>query len=153
MFKNHYVEKSQTKKNVVYDSWNNTLTKWILKAYYPVNRCRKDHWQNPTSIHDKTLSKQYMLLLSHFSRVRLCVTPWTAAHQASPSLGFSRQEHWSGLPFPSPLQLLEVLNGWTLGQNVTIKYFLLSLFLATYSLLLIQHLFNISGTQMSNDSF
>ena len=102
MFKNHYVEKSQTKKNVVYDSWNNTLTKWILKAYYPLNRCRKDHWQNPTSIHDKTLSKQCMLLLSHFSRVRLCATPWTAAYQASPSMGFSRQEYWSGLPFPSP---------------------------------------------------
>ena len=40
--------------------------------------------------------------LSRFSRVRLCVTPQTAAHQAPPSLGFSRQEHWSGLPFPSP---------------------------------------------------
>ena len=37
------------------------------------------------------------------SRVRLLVTPWTAAHQALPSLGFSRQEHWSGLPFPSPM--------------------------------------------------
>ena len=45
-----------------------------------------------------------LLLLSHFSRVRLCVTPETAAHQASPSLGFSRQEHWSGLPFPSPMR-------------------------------------------------
>ena len=44
-----------------------------------------------------------LLLLSHFSRVRLCVTPYTAAHQAPPSLGFSRQEHWSGLPFPSPM--------------------------------------------------
>ena len=44
-----------------------------------------------------------LLLLSHFSRVRLCVTPQTAAHQASPSLGFSRQEHWSGLPFPPPM--------------------------------------------------
>ena len=42
-------------------------------------------------------------LLSHFSRVRLCVTPQTAAYQAPPSLGFSRQEHWSGLPFPSPM--------------------------------------------------
>ena len=41
-----------------------------------------------------------LLLLSHFSRVRLCATPQTAAHQAPPSLGFSRQEHWSGLPFP-----------------------------------------------------
>ena len=39
-----------------------------------------------------------LLLLSRFSRVRLCVTPETAAHQAPPSLGFSRQEHWSGLP-------------------------------------------------------
>ena len=42
-----------------------------------------------------------LLLLSHFSRVQLCATPWTAAHQAPPSLGFSRQEHWSGVPLPS----------------------------------------------------
>ena len=44
-----------------------------------------------------------LLLLSCFSRVRLCATPQTAAPQAPPSLGFSRQEHWSGLPFPSPM--------------------------------------------------
>ena len=44
-----------------------------------------------------------VLLLSRFSRVQLCATPETAAHQAPPSLGFSRQEHWSGLPFPSPM--------------------------------------------------
>ena len=43
-----------------------------------------------------------LLLLSHFSRVRLCATPWTAAYQAPPSMGFSRQEYWSGLPMPSP---------------------------------------------------
>ena len=43
-----------------------------------------------------------LLLLSRFSHVRLCATPQMAAHQAPPSLGFSRQEHWSGLPFPSP---------------------------------------------------
>ena len=36
------------------------------------------------------------------SIVRLFVTPWTVAHQAPPSMGFSRQEYWSGLPFPSP---------------------------------------------------
>ena len=36
------------------------------------------------------------------SRVRLFATPWTVSHQASPSMGFSRQEYWSGLPFPSP---------------------------------------------------
>ena len=36
------------------------------------------------------------------SRVRLLATPWTATHQAPPSMGFSRQEYWSGLPLPSP---------------------------------------------------
>ena len=36
------------------------------------------------------------------SRVLLFVTPWTVAYQAPPSIGFSRQEYWSGLPFPSP---------------------------------------------------
>ena len=44
-----------------------------------------------------------LLLLSRFSRVRLCATPETAAYQDPPSLGFSRQEHWIGLPFPSPM--------------------------------------------------
>ena len=37
-----------------------------------------------------------------FSHVRLFATPWTVAYQAFPSMGFSRQEYWSGLPFPSP---------------------------------------------------
>ena len=49
------------------------------------------------------LTLPLLLLLSSFSRVRLCATRQTAAHQAPPSLGFSRQEHWSGLPFPSPV--------------------------------------------------
>ena len=44
-----------------------------------------------------------LLLLSCFSRVRLCATPQMAGHQAPPSLGFSRKEHWSGLPFPPPI--------------------------------------------------
>ena len=40
--------------------------------------------------------------MKSFSRVQLFATPWTVAYQASPSMGFSRQEYWSGLPFPSP---------------------------------------------------
>ena len=40
------------------------------------------------------------------SCVRLFVTPWTAAYQAPPSMGFSRQEYWSGVPLPCPLQTL-----------------------------------------------
>ena len=37
------------------------------------------------------------------SHVRLLATPWTAAYQAPPSVGFSRQEYWSGVPLPSPM--------------------------------------------------
>ena len=54
------------------------------------------------------LAWSLLLLLSHFSRVRLLATPWTAAHQAPRSLGFSRQEHGSGLPCPSPMRESEV---------------------------------------------
>ena len=39
------------------------------------------------------------------SRVRLLMIPWTAAYQAPPSMGFSRQEYWSGVPLPSPMDL------------------------------------------------
>ena len=56
-----------------------------------------------TFTHSHSLTGMLLLLLSRFSCVRLCATPKTAAHQASPSLGFSRQEHWSGLPLPSPM--------------------------------------------------
>ena len=41
------------------------------------------------------------------SHVQLLVTPWTAAYQAPPSVGFSRQEYWSGLPLPSPIYLIK----------------------------------------------
>ena len=46
-----------------------------------------------------------MCVLSCFNRVWLCATPWTASHQAPLSMGFSRQEYWNGLPFPSPEDL------------------------------------------------
>jgi len=44
----------------------------------------------------------YVCVLSHFSYIQLFVTPWTVAHQAPLSMGFSRQTYQSGLPFPSP---------------------------------------------------
>ena len=52
------------------------------------------------------LWEMLLLLLSRFSHVLLCVTPWTAAHQAPPPTGFSRQEYWSGVPLPSPWEML-----------------------------------------------
>ena len=48
------------------------------------------------------MGKKERKKVKSLSRVQLFVTPWTAAHQAPPSMGFSRQEYWSGLPFPSP---------------------------------------------------
>ena len=47
------------------------------------------------------------------SRVRLFVTPWTAAYQAPPSMGFSRQEYWSGVPLPS----LQISTGFLINSG------------------------------------
>ena len=58
---------------------------------------------NKTGVNFGLLIIMLLLLLSCFSCVWLCATPQMAAHQAPSSLGFSRQEHWSGLPFPSPV--------------------------------------------------
>ena len=63
-------------------------------------QCRR-HGFDPRSW--KIPWRRMRLLLSRFSRVQLCATPSMAAHQAPLSLGLSRQEHWSGLPFPSPV--------------------------------------------------
>ena len=63
---------------------------------------KQSHYINSIMNQDFSI-KVLLLLLSRFSRVRLCATPQTAAHQPPLTLGFSRQEHWSGLPFPSPM--------------------------------------------------
>ena len=53
----------------------------------------------------KCVFTMLLLLQSRFSHIRLCVTPWTMAFQASLSMGFSRQEYWNGLPCPPPEDL------------------------------------------------
>ena len=55
------------------------------------------------------------------SRVRLLATPWTAAYQAPPSMGFSRQEYWSGVPLPSPHKYL--LHGIILKWSYNMNFF------------------------------
>ena len=52
---------------------------------------------------------KWKVKVKSLSRVWLLGTPWTAAHQAPPSMGFSRQEYWSGLPLPSPEDVTELL--------------------------------------------
>ena len=55
------------------------------------------------------------------SRVRLFATPWTAAYQAPPSMGFSRQEYWSGVPLPSPIQQVGDTSSFIHSKDLTIK--------------------------------
>ena len=105
-------------------SWVDTMS-WVLefrclqgegsaKLYHPPWLvCSKDQCKNISSSSNTGAEKGNgsegtwqigeLLLLSHFSCSQLCTTPQMAAHQAPPSLGFSRQEYWNGLPFPSPM--------------------------------------------------
>ena len=59
---------------------------------------RQENWSGFPSPGDPSIAVQFKSL----SRVQLFVTPWTVAHQAPLSMGFSRQEYWNRLPFPSP---------------------------------------------------
>jgi len=56
----------------------------------------------PLSLILSLLPEKFERKVKSLSCVRLSATPWTVAHQAPPSMGFSSQEYWSGLPFPSP---------------------------------------------------
>ena len=55
---------------------------------------------------------RWKVKVKFLSHVRLLATPWTAAYQAPPSMGFSRQEYWSGVPLPSPMCCLVRLNSF-----------------------------------------
>ena len=84
------------------------IPEWVAKPFSSWSSQPRD-WTQVSQVlyHQRHLGSPGMnilllLLLNRFSRVWLCATPYTAAHQAPPSLGFYRQEHWSGLPLPSP---------------------------------------------------
>ena len=82
--------------------WNSlvfSMIQWMLAIWSLVPLSFLFFYMWKFSVHILLL----LLLLSRFSRVRLCATPEMVAHQAPPSLGFSRQEHWNGLLFPSPM--------------------------------------------------
>ena len=67
----------------------------------------------PSPMHESGKWKVKVKLLS---RVRLSMTPWTVAYQAPPSMGFSRQEYWSGVPLPSPSVILDSIISLTLNS-------------------------------------
>ena len=60
---------------------------------------------------------KWKMKVKSFSRVRLLATSWTAAHQAPPTMGFSRQQCWSGVPLPSPILLHRTLKLERLGEE------------------------------------
>ena len=83
-------------------------TPWMAAPQYPVPgilQARTPEW---VAISFSNAWK-WKVKVKPLSRVRLFETPWTAAHQAPPSMGFSRQEYWSGLPSPS---LIHTLGNW-----------------------------------------
>ena len=93
-------------KGILYLSFSNSCKKNEEKETLPYSFSEANspwYWNQIKTTLKKQIIGNTCILLSHFSHVRLCATPQTAAHQATPSLGFSRQEHWSGLPFPSPM--------------------------------------------------
>ena len=88
---------------------------WFLESQQ--TRHRKEHVQSAKDIKKKKKTNKsnknkvippnvkrlnVKVKVKSLSRVQLFATPWTATHQAPPSMGFSRQECWNGLPFPSP---------------------------------------------------
>ena len=81
----------------------------VITALFTIAKTRKQPRCPSTDEWIKKLWNIYTMeyccccCLSHVSHVQLCATPQMAAQQAPLSLGFSRQEYWSGLPFPSPM--------------------------------------------------
>ena len=65
---------------------------------------------------------KWKVKVKSLSRARLLATPWTAAYQAPPSMGFSRKEYWSGLPLPSPSHVQLFAIPWTAACQASLSF-------------------------------
>ena len=116
-----------------------TLLKHIefcpFRYYYHLKRNKREYksyshvWIQKMKLENFQVKKTSSLLYSpgevkSLSHVRLFVTPWTVAYQAPPSMGFSRQEYWSGLPFPSP-KGSSLTRSWTRVSHIVGRCFTL----------------------------
>ena len=82
-----------------WDSWRKSIV-WETQAH---TRARsQQYWAFSPLVTPTLLTRAPSEWVKSLSLVRLFAIPWTVAHQAPPSMGFSRQEYWGGLPFPSP---------------------------------------------------
>ena len=97
----HGVAKSQTQLRDFTFTFKETKDLYIENYKTLMKETKEDtnRWRN---IPCSWIGRINIVKMKLLSRVRLFATPWTVAYQASPSMGFSRQEYWSGLPFPSP---------------------------------------------------
>ena len=95
-------KKNRTKRTMLPD-FSLYFKVTVIKTVWYWPKQRHPSMEENGEPRNKPILLLLLLLLSGFSHVRLCVTPQTVAHQAPLSLGFSRQEHWSGMPLPSPI--------------------------------------------------
>ena len=94
----NWVEREMIQKDVELEElffWNLFVFPWWCSGWDPILPIQ-DIWVQSLLVHT---------ILSCFNHVQLCVTLWTTAYQAPLSMGFSRQEYWSGLPCPPPEDL------------------------------------------------
>ena len=103
----------------MWSMWFHTHTSHLhlnrLRYWLEMELSEPDYKSTESAVREPSIHST-SLLLSHFSRVRLCATPQTAAHQAPPSLGFSRQEYWSGVPLLlDPLKTIFIARAFSLG--------------------------------------
>ena len=101
--------------------WHSLWPSKIPLLSFVLPQCKWCWGWPQTRLGGKRIQVTSLLLLSRFSRVWLCATPQMAAHQAPPSPGFFRQEHWSGLPFPSPMHESEK---WKWSCSVSVRFFM-----------------------------
>ena len=90
---------------------------------------------------------KWKVKVKSLSRVQLLATPWTATYQAPPSMGFSRQEYWSGVPLPSPINMINMVHIYIL-KHIYINLIINMSYFIMLSLLLkcnIQHMENIKS--------
>ena len=109
----HSVLSNSLRPHGLYSPWNSPGQNTGVGSLSLLQRIFPTQGSNPGLQHCRRIlyqlnhkeSPRYMLLLllllSHFSCVQLFSTPWTAAYQAPPPMGFFRQEYWSGVPLPS----------------------------------------------------
>ena len=80
---------SELEKGIPRDA---TLSRWVVTVFFSLLTGKEQSFFSPSD------HCQVSCVLSHFSHVQFCATLWTKTHQAPLSMGFSRQEYWSGLP-------------------------------------------------------